>query len=73
MSVTQSSALDLIARGAVEILKRDDFAKRHAQQPIAIHEFLYPLVQCNDPVWLSADDELGENDQTFFIGLRASF
>ena len=48
------------------MLERDDFAKRHAaQQPIAIHEFLYPLVQGYDSVALQADVELGGTDQTF--------
>jgi tyrosyl-tRNA synthetase len=48
------------------MLERDDFAKRHAaQQPIAIHEFLYPLVQGHDSVALRADVELGGTDQTF--------
>ncbi|MBS7458998.1 tyrosine--tRNA ligase [Coralloluteibacterium stylophorae] len=48
------------------MLERDDFAKRfHGQQPIAIHEFLYPLVQGYDSVALRADVELGGTDQTF--------
>jgi tyrosyl-tRNA synthetase len=48
------------------MLERDDFAKRYAaQQPIAIHEFLYPLVQGYDSVALKADVELGGTDQTF--------
>ena len=48
------------------MLERDDFAKRHAsQQPIAIHEFLYPLVQGYDSVALQADVELGGTDQKF--------
>ncbi len=48
------------------MLERDDFAKRYrAQQPIAIHEFLYPLVQGYDSVALEADVELGGTDQTF--------
>src|SRR5699024_7961575 len=45
---------------------RDDFTKRYkAQQPIAIHEFLYPLVQGYDSVALEADVELGGTDQKF--------
>src|SRR5690606_37556801 len=45
---------------------RDDFTKRYnSQQPIAIHEFLYPLVQGYDSVALEADVELGGTDQTF--------
>jgi tyrosyl-tRNA synthetase len=48
------------------MLERDDFAKRYrAQQPIAIHEFLYPLVQGYDSVALKADLELGGTDQKF--------
>lgn len=48
------------------MLERDDFAKRYAaQQPIAIHEFLYPLVQGYDSVALRCDVELGGTDQTF--------
>ena len=48
------------------MLERDDFAKRYAaQQPIAIHEFLYPLVQGYDSVALNADVELGGTDQKF--------
>ena len=48
------------------MLERDDFSKRYAaQQPIAIHEFLYPLVQGYDSVALQADVELGGTDQRF--------
>jgi tyrosyl-tRNA synthetase len=48
------------------MLERDDFAKRYkSQQPIAIHEFLYPLVQGYDSVALKADLELGGTDQKF--------
>jgi len=48
------------------MLERDDFAKRYAgQQPIAIHEFLYPLVQGYDSVALQADVECGGTDQKF--------
>ncbi|HLT04020.1 MAG TPA: tyrosine--tRNA ligase [Pseudomonas sp.] len=48
------------------MLERDDFSKRYAaQQPIAIHEFLYPLVQGYDSVALKADVELGGTDQKF--------
>ena len=48
------------------MLERDDFAKRYAaQQPIAIHEFLYPLAQGYDSVALKADVELGGTDQKF--------
>ncbi|MEM6819822.1 MAG: tyrosine--tRNA ligase [Pseudomonadota bacterium] len=48
------------------MLERDDFSKRYAAgQPIAIHEFLYPLVQGYDSVALQADVELGGTDQKF--------
>ncbi len=48
------------------MLERDDFNKRYANgQPIAIHEFLYPLVQGYDSVAMKADVELGGTDQKF--------
>jgi tyrosyl-tRNA synthetase len=48
------------------MLERDDFSKRYkAGQPIAVHEFLYPLVQGYDSVALKADVELGGTDQKF--------
>jgi tyrosyl-tRNA synthetase len=48
------------------MLERDDFHKRYSQgQPIAIHEFLYPLIQGYDSVALRADVELGGTDQKF--------
>jgi tyrosyl-tRNA synthetase len=48
------------------MLERDDFAQRYASgQPIAIHEFLYPLAQGYDSVALKADVELGGTDQKF--------
>jgi len=48
------------------MLERDDFKRRYqAQEPIAIHEFLYPLAQAYDSVHLEADFELGGTDQTF--------
>ena len=61
----QKSAADLIQLAAqytvTRMLERDDFAKRYAnQQPIAIHEFLYPLLQGYDSVALNADVELGD-------------
>jgi len=64
------SAADMIRLAAshtvARMLERDDFAKRYAgQQPIAIHEFLYPLVQGYDSVALNADVELGGTDQRF--------
>jgi tyrosyl-tRNA synthetase len=48
------------------MLERDDFGKRYrSNQPIAIHEFMYPLVQGYDSVALKADMELGGTDQKF--------
>src|SRR5688572_23168071 len=66
----QMSAADMIKLAAqhtvARMLERDDFSKRYAaQQPIAIHEFLYPLVQGYDSVALKADVELGGTDQKF--------
>jgi len=63
-------AADLIGLAAkhtvARMLERDDFSKRfRAGQPIAIHEFLYPLVQGYDSVALKADIELGGTDQKF--------
>lgn len=66
----QMTAADMIRLAAqhtvARMLERDDFAKRYAaQQSIAIHEFLYPLVQGYDSVALKADVELGGTDQKF--------
>jgi len=64
------SAADLIGLAArhtvARMLERDDFHKRYREgRPIAIHEFLYPLVQGYDSVALKADVELGGTDQKF--------
>ncbi|HEX7648751.1 MAG TPA: tyrosine--tRNA ligase [Noviherbaspirillum sp.] len=64
------SAADMIRLAAqhtvARMLERDDFTKRYAaQQPIAIHEFMYPLTQGYDSVALKADVELGGTDQKF--------
>ncbi|MCC6560565.1 MAG: tyrosine--tRNA ligase [Xanthomonadales bacterium] len=64
------SAADMIRLAAkhtvARMLERDDFHKRYAgQQSIAIHEFLYPLVQGYDSVALKSDVELGGTDQKF--------
>ena len=64
------SAADTIKIAAkytvARMLERDDFQQRYAaQQAIAIHEFLYPLMQAYDSVALNADIELGGNDQKF--------
>lgn len=63
-------AVDMIRLAATHtvarMLERDDFSKRYGNnQPIAIHEFLYPLVQGYDSVALRADMELGGTDQKF--------
>ena len=78
----QMGAADMIKLAAqhtvARMLERDDFAKRYAaQQSIAIHEFLYPLVQGYDSVALKADVELGGTDQKFNLlmgrGLQEHF
>jgi tyrosyl-tRNA synthetase len=66
----EMNAADLIQLAArhtvARMLERDDFSKRYASgQPIAVHEFLYPLVQGYDSVALRADVELGGTDQKF--------
>ncbi len=66
----EMSAADLIQLAAkhtvARMLERDDFNKRYTGgQPIAVHEFLYPLVQGYDSVALRADVELGGTDQKF--------
>jgi tyrosyl-tRNA synthetase len=68
--MTELGAAGLIGLAAqytvARMLERDDFAKRYrGGQPIAIHEFLYPLVQGYDSVALKADVELGGTDQKF--------
>lgn len=59
--------IEIAARHTVaRMLERDDFARRYAEQrPIAVHEFLYPLVQGYDSVALQSDVELGGTDQKF--------
>ena len=60
--LVQLAAQHTVAR----MLERDDFSKRYKSgQPIAIHEFLYPLIQGYDSVVLRADVELGGTDQKF--------
>ncbi len=66
----EMSATDLIQLAArhtvARMLERDDFNKRYTGgQPIAVHEFLYPLIQGYDSVALKADVELGGTDQKF--------
>jgi tyrosyl-tRNA synthetase len=68
--LAQFSAVDLIQLAATHtvarMLERDDFHKRYTNgSPIAIHEFLYPLLQGYDSVSLQTDIELGGTDQKF--------
>jgi tyrosyl-tRNA synthetase len=65
--MTAADMIRLASRSTVaRMLERDDFSKRYAaHQSIAIHEFLYPLVQGYDSVALEADVELGGTDQKF--------
>lgn len=68
--MNQMHSMDMIRLCAkhtvARMLERDDFKKRfHAQRPIAIHEFIYPLIQGYDSVALKADVELGGTDQKF--------
>ena len=60
--LVQLAAKHTVAR----MLERDDFSKRYkGGQAIAIHEFLYPLLQGYDSVMMKADVELGGTDQKF--------
>jgi len=66
----EMSAADMIQLAGkhtvARMLERDDFSKRYkGGQPIAVHEFLYPLVQGYDSVAMKADVELGGTDQKF--------
>jgi tyrosyl-tRNA synthetase len=68
--MNQLNAADLIKIASTHtiarMLERDDFGKRYQNnQPIAIHELLYPLIQAYDSVMLKADIELGGTDQKF--------
>jgi tyrosyl-tRNA synthetase len=65
--MTAAGLIEIAGRHTVaRMLERDDFAKRYkGNQPIAIHEFLYPLVQGYDSVALKSDVELGGTDQKF--------
>ncbi len=66
-AMSSADMIQLAAKHTVaRMLERDDFQKRFRNnQPIAIHEFLYPLVQGYDSVALKADVELGGTDQKF--------
>lgn len=66
----RQSFMDCVALASrytvARMLERDDFEKRHREQkPIAVHEFLYPLLQGWDSVELQADVEIGGSDQLF--------
>src|SRR5438477_10343744 len=67
MALGADGMIKLAAKYTVaRMLEREDFAKRYAsEQPIAIHELLYPLAQGYDSVALHADVELGGTDQKF--------
>lgn len=66
-AMSSAEMIQLAAKQTVaRMLERDDFSKRYkSNQPIAIHEFLYPLVQGYDSVALRADVEMGGTDQKF--------
>jgi tyrosyl-tRNA synthetase len=66
-AMSAAGLIEIAARHTVaRMLEREDFSKRYkSNQPIAIHEFLYPLVQGYDSVALQADVELGGTDQKF--------
>ena len=63
--------IDLLGTATVgQMLAKDDFSSRHGDgKPIALHEFLYPLLQGYDSVAVNADVELGGTDQTFNIAM----
>ena len=67
LSMDLGDLLSLLSNFTVaRILERDDFNNRyHSQQPIALHEFLYPVMQAYDSVVIDADVELGGSDQLF--------
>jgi tyrosyl-tRNA synthetase len=66
-AMSSAELIQLAAKHTVaRMLERDDFSKRYSSgQPIAIHEFLYPLIQGYDSVAMKADVELGGTDQKF--------
>lgn len=67
LSMDLGKLLGLLSKFTVaRILEREDFSKRYtAQQPIALHEFIYPVMQAYDSVMVKADLEMGGNDQIF--------
>lgn len=66
-SLTLEEILKIASKFTVaRILERDDFSSRYKkEQPISLHEFLYPLMQAYDSVMVEADMEIGGNDQLF--------
>lgn len=66
-NISAAQLIQLASKQTVaRMLERDDFQKRYASnQPISLHEFLYPLIQGYDSVQLRADVELGGTDQKF--------
>ena len=67
LELKMEKILELMSKFTVaRILERDDFTKRYAaQQPISLHEFIYPVMQAYDSVVIEADVELGGRDQLF--------
>ena len=67
LSLDLKGLLELCSKFTVaRILERDDFTKRYqSQTPIALHEFLYPVMQAYDSVMIKADVEMGGTDQLF--------
>ncbi len=67
LKIDMEKLLSLMSKFTVaRILERDDFTKRYnAQQPISLHEFIYPVMQAYDSVVIDADVEIGGRDQLF--------
>ena len=67
LELKMEKILELMSKFTVaRILERDDFTKRYnAQQPISLHEFIYPVMQAYDSVVIEADVEIGGRDQLF--------
>lgn len=67
LDLKMEDILGLLSRFTVaRILERDDFSNRyHSNQPISLHEFIYPVMQAYDSVVIKADVELGGRDQLF--------
>lgn len=67
LELKMEKILELMSKFTVaRILERDDFTKRYSsQQPISLHEFIYPVMQAYDSVVIGADVEIGGRDQLF--------